>query len=117
LDSGSMLRQTVYGAVDEATVNAIGDELARDRQIKRFADGAVDATDDLGFALRFQVTRRRKLDLPGERVNAPGAPAQRGINQIGVWQEMPAKPRTLSHVVCFVSDIAKTVIPPNGRGI
>jgi catechol 2,3-dioxygenase-like lactoylglutathione lyase family enzyme len=106
LDSGSMLRQTVYGAADEATVNAIGDELAPDRQIKRLADGAVEATDDLGFALRFQVTRRRKLDLPGERVNAPGAPAQRGINQIGVWQEMPAKPRTLSHVVCFVSDIA-----------
>ena len=40
------------------------------------------------------------------RVNAPGAPAQRGANQIGVWQDMSAKPRTLSHVVCFVPDIA-----------
>ena len=25
--------------------------------------------------------------------------------KIGVWEEMPAKPRTLSHVVCFVPDI------------
>jgi catechol 2,3-dioxygenase-like lactoylglutathione lyase family enzyme len=106
LDSGTTLRQIVYGAADEAAVNAIGDELARDRQIKRLAAGAVEASDDLGFALRFQVTHRRKLDLPGERVNSPGAPAQRGVNQIGVWQEMPAKPRTLSHVVCFVPDIA-----------
>jgi catechol 2,3-dioxygenase-like lactoylglutathione lyase family enzyme len=105
MDSGSALRQTVYGVADQATVDAIADELARDRQIQRLSDGAVEAKDDLGFALRFQVARRRKLDLPGERINAPGAPAQRGINQIGVWQDMPAKPRTLSHVVCFVPDL------------
>jgi naringenin degradation protein FdeC len=106
LETGNMLRQTVYGVADESTVRAIADELARDRQVQRLADGGVEAKDDGGFALRFQVTVRRKLDLPGERVNAPGAPAQRGVNQIGVWQDMPAKPRTLSHVVCFVPDLA-----------
>lgn len=106
LDTNNMLRQTVYGAADQATVNAIGDELARDRQVKRLPDGAVEAADDDGFGLRFQVTVRRKLDMPGERINAPGSQPQRGINQIGVWQEMPAKPRTLSHVVCFVPDLA-----------
>ena len=106
LETGAMLRQIVYGVADEATVRQIADELARDRQVHRLADGAAEAKDDHGFALRFQVTTRRKLDLPGERVNAPGAPAQRGVNQIGVWQDMPAKPRTLSHVVCFVPDIA-----------
>jgi catechol 2,3-dioxygenase-like lactoylglutathione lyase family enzyme len=105
LETGNMLRQTVYGVADESTVRAIADELARDRQVQRLADGGVEAKDDDGFALRFQVTVRRKLELPGERINAPGAPAQRGINQIGVW-DMPAKPRTLSHVVCFVPDIA-----------
>lgn len=106
LDTNNMLRQTVYGAADQATVNAIGDELARDRQVKRLPDGAVEAADDDGFGLRFQVTVRRKLDMPGERINAPGSQPQRGINQIGVWQEMPAKPRTLSHLVCFVPDLA-----------
>ena len=106
LDTNNMLRQTVYGAADQATVNAIGDELARDRQVKRLPDGAVEAADDDGFGLRFQVTIRRKLDMASERINAPGSQPQRGINQIGVWQEMPAKPRTLSHVVCFVPDLA-----------
>jgi len=106
LDTNNMLRQTVYGVADQANVNAIGDELARDRQVKRLADGAVEAADDDGFGLRFQVTVRRKLNMPGERVNAPGSEPQRGINRIGVWQEMPAKPRTLSHVVYFVPDMA-----------
>jgi catechol 2,3-dioxygenase-like lactoylglutathione lyase family enzyme len=106
LESGSMLRQIVYGVAEEATVQSVADELARDRQVQRLGDGGVEAKDDHGFGLRFQVTVRRRLDLPGERVNAPGAPAQRGANQIGVWQDMPAKPRTLSHVVCFVPDIA-----------
>jgi catechol 2,3-dioxygenase-like lactoylglutathione lyase family enzyme len=101
-----MLRQTVYGVADQATVNAIGDELARDRQVKRLPDGAVEAADDDGFGLRFQVTVRRELDMPGERINAPGSQPQRGINQIGVWQEMPARPRMLSHVVYFMPDLS-----------
>ena len=58
-----------------------------------------------GFALKFQVTKRRELDMPGEVVNSPGSPPQRGPNKIGVWEDMPAKPRTFSHIVCFVPDI------------
>ena len=106
LETGSMLRQIVYGVGDEATVGRIADELARDRQVHRLADGAVEAKDDDGFALRFEKSKRRKLDMQGERINAPGAPAQRGVNRIGVSDDMPAKPRTLSHIVCFVPDIA-----------
>lgn len=106
LDTNHMLRQTVYGVADQATVDAIGDELARDRQVKRLPDGEVEAADDAGFGLRFQVTVRRELNMLGERINAPGSDPQRGINQIGVWQEMPAKPRMLSHVVYFVPDLS-----------
>ena len=104
-ETATMLRQTVYGVADQATVDAIGDELARDRQVKRLDDGAVEASDDHGFALKFQVTKRRELDMAPEIVNAPGSPPLRGPNKIGVWEEMPAAPRTLSHVVCFVPDI------------
>ncbi|MFG1181732.1 VOC family protein [Xanthobacter versatilis] len=105
IETGNMLRQIIYGVADEATVDAIADELGKDRQVTRGGDGSIEAFDDHGFALKFQVSVRRPLDLPGERVNAPGAPAQRAPNERGVWQEMPAKPRTLSHVVCFVPDI------------
>ena len=43
LETATMLRQTVYGVADQATVDAIGDELAKDRQVKRLDDGAVEA--------------------------------------------------------------------------
>jgi catechol 2,3-dioxygenase-like lactoylglutathione lyase family enzyme len=105
LETATMLRQTVYGVADEATVKAIGDELAKDRQVQRLADGSVEAKDDLGFALKFQVTKRRTFDMPPELVNAPGSAPQRGPNRIGVSEDMAAQPRTLSHVVCFVPDI------------
>jgi catechol 2,3-dioxygenase-like lactoylglutathione lyase family enzyme len=105
LETANMLRQTIYGVADQATVEAIGEELSRDRQVQRHDDGSIEAKDDLGFALKFQVTKRRALDLPGEEVNSPGRASQRALNKIGVWEDMPAKPRTFSHLVCFVPDI------------
>ena len=105
LETANMLRQIIYGVADQGTVNAIADELAKDRQVRRRDDGSVEARDDTGFALKFQVTKRRPLDLPGEVVNAPGSPPRRAVNKIGVWEDMPAKPRTFSHIVCFVPEI------------
>jgi catechol 2,3-dioxygenase-like lactoylglutathione lyase family enzyme len=107
LSSGSMLRKTVYGVADQATVEAIAAELSKDREVLTLADGSIEVVDDLGFVLGFQVTIRQTLDLPAETVNAPGAAPQRGVNQIGVSKDFVAKPRSLSHVVYFVPDVAK----------
>lgn len=105
LPTGNMLRQQVYGVVAASDLDEIAAELSKDRKVHRLADGSIETVDDLGFALKFHVTIRRKLDMPAEKINAPGAPAQRGPNEIGVWEEMPAIPRVLSHVVLFVPDI------------
>ena len=105
LPNGAMLRQQVYGVRTDADIVAIADELAKDRKVHRLADGTIETTDDLGFALKFQVTVRKQLDMPAEKINAPGAPAQRAPNELGVWDDMPAKPRTLSHNVLFVPDM------------
>ncbi|GAB0117946.1 VOC family protein [Acidisoma sp. 7E03] len=107
LASGNLLRQTVYGVADEATLAAIETELARDRRVERMPDGSIEATDDLGFALAFRVTTRRSLSMPAEKINAPGAPAQRLPNELGVRPDADPKPRTLSHVVYFVPDLAR----------
>jgi len=107
MGTASQLRETVYGVADAATLQAIADELGKDRPITRGPAGEVCAIDDMGFALRFQITVRRAFSLPAETVNAPGAPAQRGPNLIGVSQDLPAAPRSLSHVVYFVPDVAK----------
>lgn len=105
LPTATMLRQQVYGVVDASDIDAIAAELGRDRKVHRLADGTIETTDDFGFALKFQVTRRRRLDMPAEKINAPGAPPQRRPNELGVWPDMPARPRTLSHSVLFVPDI------------
>jgi catechol 2,3-dioxygenase-like lactoylglutathione lyase family enzyme len=104
LQTGNSLRQTVYGVTNQAALDEIADELSKDRQVLRLSDGSVQAKDDQGFELAFRITCRRKLDMLPERINAPGAPAQRPVNTIGVSEDMPAKPRTLSHVVLFVPD-------------
>lgn len=106
LGTGSTLRETVYGVADSGTLDAIEAELRRDREVVR-RDGVLRCTDDLGFALAFQVSVRRALTLAAEAVNAPGAPAQRAPNSIGVAPDMPARPRSLSHVVYFVPDAAR----------
>ena len=107
LSTGSMLRKTLYGVADQKTVDAIKAELAKDREVKTLDDGSIEAMDDMGFVLGFQVTIRQTLYLPAETINAPGAPPQRGVNKIGVSKEFVAKPRSLSHVVYFVPDAVK----------
>ncbi len=104
--TASKLRKTVYGVADQASLDAIAAEIGRDRAVRRLADGSLEAEDDSGFALGFQLTVRRPLALPAETVNAPGAPAQRGVNLTGVDRGATALPRSLSHVVYFVPDAA-----------
>lgn len=105
-ERASMLRETVYGVADAATLDAIEAELARDREVTR-QGGVLRCADDMGFALAFQVSVRRPPALPAETVNAPGAPPQRGPNALGLSPDMAALPRSLSHVVYFVPDAAR----------
>jgi catechol 2,3-dioxygenase-like lactoylglutathione lyase family enzyme len=107
LGTSSMLRKTIWGVADAASLDAIAAELSKDREVKRLADGSLEAVDDLGFVLGFQVTVRRPIALAGEKVNAPGDATTRGVNAVAVDDAIPALPRTLSHVVYFVPDAAK----------
>jgi catechol 2,3-dioxygenase-like lactoylglutathione lyase family enzyme len=107
MGTASMLRKTIYGVADQATVDAIATELLSDREVRKLADGSIEAVDDMGFVLGFQVARRRPIRMPAETVNAPGAPAQRAANAVAVNDDAVIRPRTLSHVVYFVPDTAK----------
>lgn len=107
METANTLRETVYGVADEATLQAIEAELSKDRTVVRGEDGVLRAVDDMGFALGFRITLRRPLAMPGEISNAPGAKLGRAINSLGASDDMPALPRSLSHVVYFVPDHAK----------
>ncbi len=108
LKTGSMLRLTVLGVTDQAALDAVAAELRKDRQVLHLADGTMRCQDDQGFELAFQITIRKPLTIEGEKVNAPYHPA-RPVNALGVTQDMPAAPRTLSHLVLFVPDIETAV--------
>jgi catechol 2,3-dioxygenase-like lactoylglutathione lyase family enzyme len=107
MGTASMLRKTVYGVADKATLDAIAAELAKDRQVRRLTDGSLEVLDNMGFVLGFQLTVRRAFSRPAETINAPGAPAQRPPNVVAVDEDAVINPRTLSHVVYFVPDAAK----------
>jgi len=106
MDTASMLRKTVYGVGDAETLAAIAAELRKDREVRQLADGSIETIDDMGFVLGFQVTVRRPFSRPAETINAPGAPAQRPANVVAVDENAVIDPRTLSHVVYFVPDVA-----------
>jgi catechol 2,3-dioxygenase-like lactoylglutathione lyase family enzyme len=107
MDTASMLRKTIYGVADAGTLDAIYAELAKDREVRKLPDGSLEAVDNMGFVLGFQLTIRRAFSRPAEAVNAPGAPAQRPANVVAVDEDAVIDPRTLSHVVYFVPDVAK----------
>jgi catechol 2,3-dioxygenase-like lactoylglutathione lyase family enzyme len=103
----SMLRETIYGVGDDASIEAIAAELRKDREVSRSADGSIACFDDMGFALRFRRTQRRAYTAAPDLTNSPGTPPRRPPNQIGAQQDAAALPRTLSHIVLFVPDAAK----------
>jgi len=107
LPTATMLRKSIYGVTDMAALDEIAAELRKDREVRVLADSSIESVDDSGFVLGFQVTRRRVLDLPAELINSPGAPPQRGVNQIGADQNAEALPRTLSHIVYFVPNVVE----------
>jgi catechol 2,3-dioxygenase-like lactoylglutathione lyase family enzyme len=107
MDTASMLRKTLYGVADAATLAAIASELRKDRRVTQLADGSLETVDDMGFILGFQITIRRHFSRPAEAVNAPGAPPQRPANILGADEDTVIDPRSLSHVVYFVPDAAK----------
>ncbi len=107
MEANTMVREMVYGVADEATLAKIERELRRDREVSVLDDGALRCQDDMGFTLRFQRTVRRPFSAEPERVNAPGAAPQRGVNQLGLSTARRIAPRSLSHVVLFVPDAAR----------
>lgn len=107
LPTRTQLRKTVYRVADAATLDAIAQELGRDRAVRQLPGGAIETVDDLGFALGFQLDSRQLKVLQPEVVNLPGASAQRALNHVAVNDAADLRPLTLSHVVYFVPDEAR----------
>lgn len=101
------VRETVYGVESRADLELIGAELGRDRDVKVGADGTLRTVDDSGYHLGFRVTRRVPINAAPYQVNCPGQPNQRPPNVIAAYHDAVIIPRTFSHIVYFVPDVAK----------
>jgi hypothetical protein len=92
LPTKTMLRKTVYGVADAATLGAIAEELGKRPRSAPPADGSIEAKDDMGFALGFQVTVRRAISIAAETINARRR--QRAPNVVAVSEDAAIVPRT-----------------------
>lgn len=101
------LRETVYGVDNADTLAALKSELAKDRPVEQGADGVLRTLDDGGFAIGFQTTVRRPYTARFLGFNVPGQPPGRAPNDCAANPDELIKPRSLSHVVYFVPDVAK----------
>jgi catechol 2,3-dioxygenase-like lactoylglutathione lyase family enzyme len=103
LSGGSEFREVVRGVASEKHLDALGEELARDRAVIADKDGTLHSTDDSGINVGFRVWRRGKeparstlpLNVPGARgrVDAPSPMYER------------ARPFRMGHIVFAVPDV------------
>ena len=96
-ENGSTLREAIWGVDDAASLEQIGAELGRDRDVKRDNEGGLHARDDAGFAIGFRVAAPTATAAPASasRMNRPFDPERR------------ARPSRLGHIVynCAKKDI------------
>ncbi|MCC6075110.1 VOC family protein [Pseudomonas sp. GCM10022188] len=101
------LRETVYGVADAETLAAIRDRLEGEREVTVDTEGTLHCIDDGGFGIAFMVTRRRRIEARYLGFNVPGQAPGRAPNDCAANPDEAIKPRSLSHVVYFVPDVAK----------
>jgi catechol 2,3-dioxygenase-like lactoylglutathione lyase family enzyme len=101
------IRETLYGVADKATLDAVGAELSRDRDVTPVGS-ILRSTDDDGYPISFQVTTRRPIRAAHVGINVPGQPPGRAMNEIAALDDDRPRARSLSHIVLFTRDKVKS---------
>jgi catechol 2,3-dioxygenase-like lactoylglutathione lyase family enzyme len=104
----STCREAVWGVRDRETLERIGAELTRDRQVTYDANDALHTIDDDGLAVAFQISRRHAFAADPAKINVAGCAPQRGLNRRVDFQA-PVVPRSLGHIVFFSPDPLRSV--------
>jgi catechol 2,3-dioxygenase-like lactoylglutathione lyase family enzyme len=102
--AGPTARASIWGVESEADLDAIAEELSKDRQVRRL-DSVVQSADDEGNALHFRVTQRRAYEAPELPRNVAGAAINRRNQRVSFDQHGPA--RQMGHVVYWSKDPKK----------
>ena len=99
------VRETVWAADSQDTVDIIGEELSKDRDVQIGDDGSVHAVDPEGYGIGFAVTGR--IDLPSAKTKYNGPGHETRFDQPATFYEK-AIPQHLAHAVFYIQDIEGT---------
>jgi len=92
VEAGSTAREIIWGVDEKAMLDKLADELGRDREVKRDADGTLHTTDGIGWGIGFKLAASPKIGINGGsshggNLNAPFDPPHK------------AAPKRMGHVV------------------
>lgn len=99
----STLREAIWSVDTQASLDAIGAELSRDRNVTVDAEGVLHAADEAGFHLGFAVTRREQIALALPPTNTLGSYSRRNQQADGVRRRR-VSPYKAGHLVYWVPD-------------
>ena len=102
-------RELIWGVEDTAGLEAIGAELARDREVAIGEDGTLHSTDDHGYRIGFRVSKREKVPLELPETNAPDTAQRHNVPAEGATRGRAA-PVRFGHMVLWApGDLAAHV--------
>ncbi len=101
-EQGSTVREVYWGVDAPRTLEAIANEIGKDREVTIDDDGTVHSTDPSGYAIGFRVSSVTVLPVEPTTYNAPGANGR--IDKPAAIYEK-ANPSHLAHVVFRTPDL------------
>ncbi len=101
----STVRETVWAAADQDTVDEVGEELSKDRDVRVDEDGSIHAIDPEGYGIGFAVTERIDLPPVDTQYNGPGHET-RFDEPAKFYKEI--EPQHLAHAVFYIQDLEGT---------
>ena len=101
--SRSTLREAIWSVDSAASLQKIGAELSRDRDVRTDANGTLHSMDDCGFHIGFMVTRRKEIILKPTENNTLGSYVRRNRQADGTRRRR-VSPYKAGHLVYWVPD-------------
>jgi catechol 2,3-dioxygenase-like lactoylglutathione lyase family enzyme len=106
IEEGPGVRESTFGVRAQEDLDAIANELSKDRDVRIDDEGTVHTLDPLGIPVAFRVSRCIDVTAPEPQFNMPGRTGR--LNARGKMYDS-AKPLELTHVVYMVPDTAKQI--------
>jgi catechol 2,3-dioxygenase-like lactoylglutathione lyase family enzyme len=102
---GTGVREVVWGVDRPESLEALAADLARDRDVKRDADGTLHFLTDCGLPFALRVFQKKAVVTAPDPLNSPNSINR--LNRPRRWR-LRARPKVINHVVFNVLDFEKS---------